>query len=169
MPYGFLIDFWETGIHSRTHSGCHMLTFGSVRDNFISIKAITFLHPHSIFMSLMDICHTLVTIYIIYEIEQWFHFVDNEYSTTKRMRPTTKGACGQGGCPGTTSSFSPSRIPSFLSIFSQPHISTWLFSANNPWSMSRLHKFLACYGANSNFNRIGSKFDATSNNYSLTF
>ena len=58
---GILDGFWETGVHSRTHDGCHVSTFGSGRDNFIGIRTVAFLNPHFVFTSPVDIgCISLV-------------------------------------------------------------------------------------------------------------
>ena len=49
-PCEFLVGFWETETHTRTRGGCHMSTFGSGHDNFISIKAVDFLNLLTIFL-----------------------------------------------------------------------------------------------------------------------
>ena len=60
MPCEFLVGFRETGTHSRTRHSFYVSTIGSRRDNFIGIRAIDFLNPHSIFTSLVDIGCLLV-------------------------------------------------------------------------------------------------------------
>ena len=132
MPCVFLAEFWETKTHSGTRGGCHVLTFGSEHDNFIGIRTVDFLNHPSIFTSLMNIDYIPVIVYRVYESEYLSLMKKNEYSTTKKKRPATKDTCGREGYLNTTHSSSLGRIPSFLSIFSQPNISTRLMPANNP-------------------------------------
>ena len=70
------MDFRETGTHSKTCDGCHMLSFESGRDIFIGIRVDDFQDFLFIFTSPVDICCILVIVYHVCEFEHLSLFVD---------------------------------------------------------------------------------------------
>ena len=118
MLYEFLVGFRETETNPRTRGSCHMSIFGSGCDNFIGIRVVDFLNFHSIFTSPMDINCIFVVVYRLCKFALSSNSRRNEYSTTKKMQPTTKGTCRRGGCLDITRIYSTGRALSPTRILS---------------------------------------------------
>ena len=143
--------FWEIETHSRTRDGCHVSTLWSGRDNFIGIRVDGFQNLYFIFTSPVDIgllffISCIICLWIWTSIS---FYKQNEHSTIKKTRPTTKGTYKRGGCLNTICSFSTRRATGLTRIPSLVDAITRLLSTHNPRGILGIHELLVCSDSSS--------------------
>ena len=148
---GLWLVFRETGTYSRTHDGCHVSTFGSGHDNFISIRANGFQNLHSIFTSLVDIGCYSYKLFRIMWIWIWTSvsfYRQNEHTTMEKTRSTMTGTCGRGGSLDTKRSSSTWKTLSSTRISSPTNATTQLLSTHDPRGIPNIYELLVCKNSN---------------------